>query len=432
VSAPVHPRTAAVRTFFESAQLASALSLAIAGTAFGTNAIRALIGWPGLLGILGALVVLAAFSMYARREAVEWHGLLPISLIVFMAWCAVSIIWSNYQWATLAAIIYQLVFAFLGIYLALVRDAIQIVRTIGDVLRFLLGLSLAVEILSGLLIDMPIRFLGVQGNLAQGGPISGIFGTRNELGLMALVALVTYLIELRTRSIRPGLAAYSIALSAVCLLFSRSPVIGVVLVIVLLATAALFGLRRVPAARRPFVQIGLGVVALAGIVVAVFERAPIINFLNAQKVLDARYDLWIQVWHLIPTAPLQGWGWIGFWREGIPPFSIINQLVGTPHQNALNAYLDLYLQVGLIGLLLFVALAALAISRSWVLASNKRSTIYVWPPLVLIVLLSTSLAESAVLYESGWLLLVICAVKAAQGLSWRSALPHRDEVRTRQ
>jgi exopolysaccharide production protein ExoQ len=39
-----------------------------------------------------------------------------------------------------------------------------------------------------------------------------------------------------------------------------------------------------------------------------------------------------------------------------------------------------------------------------------------------VVLLATSAAESTVLVEFGWLLLLVCAVKAAQGMSWRSAL----------
>ena len=95
------------------------------------------------------------------------------------------------------------------------------------------------------------------------------------------------------------------------------------------------------------------------------------------------------------------------------------------HQTGLNAYLDVYFQVGLIGFLACLALVLLAFVRSWLLASNKRSLVYVWAPLVLVTLLVTSAAESTILFEFGWLLLVICAVKAAQGLSWRSALPHK-------
>jgi hypothetical protein len=49
--------------------------------------------------------------------------------------------------------------------------------------------------------------------------------------------------------------------------------------------------------------------------------------------------------------------------------------------------------------------------------------VYVWAPLVLVALLATSVFESSILVEGGWLLLVVCTVKASQGLSWRNALP---------
>ncbi|TAM67741.1 MAG: exopolysaccharide production protein [Microbacteriaceae bacterium] len=414
---------AQVRTLFESAQFASALSVAIVGTAFGTYAIRSMIGWPGLLGILAALTLLAIGSFIAHRGAIEWQGLLPISILAFVGWCGLSIIWSGYQWATLAAIIYQVTFAFLAVYLALVRDAIQIVRTVGDVLRVLLTLSLALEVLSGLLINLPITFLGIQGNIAEGGPLQGIFGTRNQFGLVALIGLVTFLVELRTRSVQRGRAIFSIALAAACTLLSNSPVTAAVAVLVLVATLALYGLRKVKAAHRTYWQLGLGVFAVAAVVVGYLIRARIIELLSAGSLLNVRYNVWIQMWDLIPTYPLQGWGWIGFWRH-IPPYVIIDANTGARHANGLNAYLDLYLQVGLIGLALFVALVVLAFARSWVLASNKRSVIYVWPPLVLVAMLATAFAESSLLIEYGWLLLVICAVKGAQGMSWRSALPH--------
>ncbi len=44
---------------------------------------------------------------------------------------------------------------------------------------------------------------------------------------------------------------------------------------------------------------------------------------------------------------------------------------------------------------------------------------------MLVTLIVTAGAESRILFEFGWLLLVICAVNAAQGLSWLSALLHK-------
>lgn len=421
---PRSPRVpAAVTEFLGSARFNSALALAAVGTAFSTHAIRALIGWPGLLAALCVLVVLAAVSFVAQWRMVEWHGLLPLSLLAFVGWCALSVFWSSYQWATLGGAAYQIGFAFLAVYIALVRDAIQIVRLVGDVLRLLLGVSLALEVFSGLLIDLPITFLGIQGNIAQGGPIQGIFGTRNQLSIVALIAFVTFLVELRTRSVRPPLAAFSITLASLAILLAHSPVIAAVSVFVGLATLALYGLRKLRPETRRFAQVGLAALVVASAVLAYLYRTRVIDLLNARADFQVRYRLWIQIWELIPVNTLQGWGWVGAWPVDLYPFSAINLNSGSPHANGLNAYLDVYLQVGIIGLILFVALLALAFGRSWLLGSNRRSVVYVWAPLVLVALIATSVFESSILVEGGWLLLVVCTVKASQGLSWRNALP---------
>ncbi len=416
---------AAVTEFLGSARFNSALALVAVGTGFSTHALRAVMGWPGLLGVLGGLVVLAALSFAAQWKLIEWHGLLPISALLFVGWCAISVFWSQYQWATLAGVVYQLIFAFLAVYIALVRDAIQIVRVVGDALRFLLALSLGLEVLSGLLIDMPIRFLGIQGNIALGGPIQGLFGSRNQLSIVALIAFVTFLVELRTRSVRPPVAAFSIAMAALCILFAHSPVIAAVSVVVGLATVALYFLRKVPVHRRTYVQWGLAVLTVAALVTAYIYRTRVIDLLNARADFQVRYRLWIQIWQLIPVEQTAGWGWVGAWPTELYPFTAIEAATGVYHADGLNAYLDVYLQVGVIGLLLFVALIALAFSRSWLLASNRRSVVYAWAPLVLVALLVTSVFESSMLIESGWMLLVICTVKASQGMSWRLRLPRR-------
>jgi O-antigen ligase len=86
-----------------------------------------------------------------------------------------------------------------------------------------------------------------------------------------------------------------------------------------------------------------------------------------------------------------------------------------------NAFLDVWFQLGIIGVAAFVLLVGLAFVRSWLLAVRQRSVIFTWPAVVLAALLTASLAESGILIEFGWLTFVICCVKASQNLSWRTA-----------
>lgn len=412
----------AITRLLDSPRFANSLTHVILAVAFSIPLLRSLMGWAGVLAVLVGLVALAGASLVARRARIEWHGLLPISILVFLGWSALSSFWSAYTLYTLAGVGYQLAFAFLAIYIALARDTIQIVRAAGDVLRLLLGVSLALEVFSGVLIDLPIPFLGIQGNLTRFGPIQGIFGSRNVLGLVALIALITFVVELRSRSLRRGPAFASIGLAALCLLFAGSPVVVLIALFVGVAAVALFALRRTPADGRWMLQLGLlGATIIAGIA-GWIARVRIVEVLNAGSEFEVRFSLWSEVWRLTGLHPLEGWGWAGIWPSAVTPYGWLDFVTGRDQSSALNAFLDVYFQVGLVGVLAFVALVGLAFVRSWLLASNKRTFVHVWPALILVALLVGSAAESTVLVEFGWLLLIVCATKASQGQSWRSAL----------
>ncbi|NQX11137.1 O-antigen ligase family protein [Microbacteriaceae bacterium VKM Ac-2855] len=405
-----------------SPRFAAVLAQVIIGVVLCAPAIRGLIGWPGYIAAVTGLVALGAIALLLRRATLDWHGILPVSLLVFLGWSALSVVWSGYQWATVAGVAYQFAIAFLGVTVALTRDIIQIVRAFGDVLRLVLGLSIAVEIVAGILIDQPIRFLQIDGSLALGGPIQGIEGTRNQLGLVCLIALATFVVELLTKSVPRGLAVASLVVAATTLLFTRSAVSLGVLVVVLVAAAALRWVRRATAEQQRTRQIVTVVVfALTGSA-AWLLRGRIIEQFNAGSEFEYRIVLWQRLWQMTPDSPILGRGWIGLWRRELYPFNAIDYLSGRPHASALNALFDVVLQLGLVGAVIFVILVGLALVRSWLIASARKAVVHVWPVLILAVLVVTSFAESAILVDFGWLLLVICTLRAAQGLSWRRML----------
>jgi O-antigen ligase len=423
---PHHPVAVAL-TFFGQTRFAKALTVAILGTAFFSHLLRSTVGWPGLIAIVVTLVLLAALSFAGRWRDLDWHGLLPVSLMVFLAWCVLTALWSKYLPSTINGLAYLLAYAFLGIYVAVVRDLIQIVRAMGDVLRVVLTLSLVVEVVSGILLDSPIGFLGVTGSLASGGPIQGVLGTRNMLGFVGLIAAVTFAIEFATRSVRRGTAVFSLVVAVLAIVFSGSPVTAGVAAVTAVAALVLFALRRAaPETRRGwhFVLLALGLLSL---VIGFLVRGRILEILSTRREFTYRLEIWRELWRLIDLNPLEGWGWAGFWRSNVSPFFALDVIGNRSHTSALNAYFDVYFQTGLAGLVIFGVLVGLAFGRAWVLAAARKSIVYVWIALVMVVLVVTSTAESAVLVEYGWLLLVICTVKAARDLSWRRNLRRADE-----
>jgi hypothetical protein len=415
-----------IRQIGASPRLAQMLATTGIGIAALAYPLQRLLAWPGLIGAVGVLLVLMTASFLCRRDQVEWTGVLPISLLSFLGWAAVSLIWSQYQWATLGGLMYLMAFTLIALYISLTRDSIQIVRAAGDVLRVVLAASLAMEVFSGILIDAPIPLLSIGGHLASGGPISGIVATRNQLGLLAIIGAITFATEHRTRSVSRVVSVSSLVLAGLCILFTQSPVVFGTATMVGLAAAALYGLRRVRADRRQVWQLIVLGVAVIGAAVAWLARTPIVETLNGGGALTYRLELWNKVFDVVRLNYLQGWGWVGRWRPELGPFSSLTTAADRPAQSALNGYLDVWFQLGLVGLAIFVGMLGLAFVRSWLLAGRRRSIVYAWPAVVLVALLISSLAESSVLAEFGWLAFVICCMKASQELSWRRALTAPD------
>jgi O-antigen ligase len=404
-----------------SPRFASALAVIGIGLAATTFVAVRLIGWPGLIAALSALVVLMVVVLIARREELEW-GIPPISLLAFLGWAVISVVWSQYQWVTAGGLAYLLAFSLIGLFIAYTRDTIQIVRAMGDVLRVVLAGSLIIEVFSGLLIDSPIPLLNIRGLLAEFGPISGLAQTRDQLGLFAIVGAISFATELRTKSVRPLTGVVSLTIAAACIGLTRSPIIIATSVVVALAAGVIYGIRRVKPEHRQAWQFVILGVAIALTITAWLFRGRLVALFNASGTLDFRLHLWQQIMALVPLNGIQGWGWAGRWHPDVAPFFSLTTSADRPAGSALNAFLDVLFQLGIVGLVLFVGMLGLAFVRSWLLAGRRRSIIYAWPALVLIALILVSLAESFILTDFGWLTFVICCVLASRELSWRTAL----------
>lgn len=416
-----HPSPArGITAFLASADLARAFTLTALGTVFAAFAIERTAGYVAYVTIIVGLCVIGVGMLVARRDEISLLRLVPISLVVFLLWALVSVFWSTDAPSTVAGWTSTAGLALLAIAIGHVRDTLQTVRALGDVMRWLLTISLALEVLSGILLDTPFAFLGIQGNIAELGPVQGIFGTRNLLGFATVLALITFFIEYRTQSVRQGVAVYSVVLAGTLAALSDSPTVFVLALAVGAAAGALTLVRHTRPERRSTLQWGLGALVTIGIIVAYLLRHRIIAWLGAGSDFSMRATLWNKILDFARFEPVIGFGWFGGWVPDEFPFNAINfALRPADHASALNAYFDVLLQLGWIGLILFFLFCGVALVRSWLVASERRSVVYAWTPLILVALLVDSMFESFTLTGFGWVILVICAVRAGQSRSWR-------------
>ncbi|GGH37608.1 O-antigen ligase family protein [Microbacterium album] len=412
----------ALTRLLRSADLARAFTIAALGTGFASFLIERTAGSVTHATIVTGLVVVGLAILIARRDEFALLRFAPTSLVAFLAWTLASVVWSFDESSTFTGWIGLLAWGFLALVVAHVRDTLQTVRALGDVLRWLLALSLGVEILSGVLLDMPFPFLGVAGDIAYGGPVQGVFGTRNMLGLVAIIALVTFAIEWLTQSISVQLSVFSLTLAGLLAVLSASPTALVVGVAVLAAMLALIVVRRVRPSRRRAAQWALATVVVVVLAACYALRHRIIRLLDAASDFSTRADLWNEILEWVRHRPVQGWGWHGTWWDEPYPLSVINFRLDDRHGSALNAYFDVLIQAGWAGLLLFGTLCAVAMVRSWLVAGERRSVVYAWTPLMLVILLVDSVFESFTLSGLGWMMLVLCTVRAGQSRSWRERI----------
>ncbi len=410
--------------FSAGGRFSQALATVIVLFAFGQPTVGAVVGTAGTWAVLVTLFVLAGLSLLGQRYRIEWHGVLPLSLLAFVGYCALSVLWSEYSWVALRGLVATVCFMGLGLYLALGRDLVQVIRASGDAFRILLVTALGLEVLSGLVLDVPFPAFGIRGDIAYGGPIQGIGGTRNFMGFIAAMALVTFVVEFLTRSVTVWRAVASTALAVISLMLVQSPITGLAMIALAVTALALWSLRHARPATRPVVNGVLGAAVLLALVVAVLARGRLLAEIGAAGGTATRIDLWSQIRVLTERYPIQGWGWVGTWpREAVVPYVTLLDPAGMRFPSGLNAFVDAWLQIGLAGTIILGVTALLAFARAWVTATTFPGVAYVWPAAVLVLLAVTSTAESYLLHGAGLMVFVTVLVIAARRRSWRRHLP---------
>lgn len=410
-----------LRSALGSRRVSQALAELILLVAILLPSLRSTVAPPMLASLLVTLLAVTIAVFVVQHDEAKWFGVLPISLGGYFVVVLVSVTWSTTPAATMQGIAETLMFVLMGLYLALLRDAVQIVRSIGNAARVVLTASAGIEVLNGVILLEPVPVFGNEGALLDGGPATGILGSPEALAFVCLLALISWWIEWRGHMApRENLAAW-IALSAGLLTLTRLPHAAAavaVLATVLILTARL---RRLPPRTRLAAQSLVAVVV--GAIIAAALSAPTSWFAGGAG--SPRDTLWEEVRQLGELRLTLGWGWVGPWPAESEEFpysylSLISASDGT--MSAESSYLDIQLQLGVVGLTLLMVALGLAFTRGWLVASARRSAVHHWPVLTIALLAWWSLTSSVMTSGLGALLLVAAGMSAARNRSWRKLI----------
>lgn len=389
------------------------------------DAVRYSIGWFGWGAVL---VLLLAVSMFlfikAGPKAVFTEVRWPLWLL--LGWLTLSIIWSAYPAVSALAVFSQLATTAFALFLAGLFSWRHLLRIFANVIRFILGASLVFEFIAAVIIQGPITpifknysgneppaaaFYWTQGNLLDGERIQGIVGNSNLLAFVGMLGVIVFAVEYAIIGTKRWISAVFILVSLATILLAKSAGIGFAMTaVVVAAIVSIAAEGKDRDTRHKYYRVAYAFAGTVAVVVA-FYRAEVFEFFGKSPDMTGRSGIWKLVLGLIEQRPFAGWGWTGHWMPGVKPYEGLVVINNVPYYQAHNAYLDVAMQLGFIGAIIFAFLLLITFIKLWRLAVRHTVALYLWPILVFMGLLVWSLTESRMLIEIGWLLLILFAVK---------------------
>ncbi|MGL4340617.1 MAG: O-antigen ligase family protein [Rhodoglobus sp.] len=404
---------------------------------------RYTVGWLGFSIVAGLLIAASIGLLIAHRS--RWSlGQLPYPLIAFLVMASLSAVWSFYPGATALGLTATWAATLCAVAVAVSYSWVEILRGLIGALKWILGLSLVFEFMVSTVLRHPLLPPVAQPGIDysrlpdpvppmlfwsrnelfevfDGGKIQGIVGNSTLLSFVALIGLIVFTLGWVEKIMsRPWGVFWSIV-AAVNFMFSRSATSTIGLVVVVAVVIVVVFIRIARTSRQVLtVYLSAAAITLAGVVTIVSFSTQALALLGKGPDLTNRTTIWRDVTELAHQRPVLGWGWVSHWVPWVKPFDTLAENNGVRQLHAHNAWIDVWFQLGVIGLIIFAALVFSTLARSWVLAVDRPRTSTGTPAaftaitllalLLLVALITQSIAESRLLVEFGFFTLVLLAM----------------------
>jgi exopolysaccharide production protein ExoQ len=398
-------------------------------------------GWAAAFGAPAAaaagIVACAGVAILALRviRAPQWRAL-PWTALAFTGWAGASVAWS--RWPETTALTWALLAAttLVGIALAAMLTWRQLVSALAWALAAVMAFSVAFEAWAALIVGGPvgIEFAAVDAHtersdiwtsaqLFTGGRLDGIVGNANLLAMLALLAVVVVSIRLAVERHQRGIFIAVLAVSAYLLVRTESATAFIATAVLALALVILLAARiaRTTAGRlRVYVAAATLAAIAAGL--AWLMRRGILSFLGRDGDLTDRTEIWDLVFSRGAAQPVVGNGFATPWIPWDPAFSDwIVMPRGLHIIQAHSVWVDVWFQLGVVGVVVLAALYALFVWRTWVFAVRHHrwqrrddrvtATVSLLPVAVGVIVVIQGITESSPLLLWGWMLTVLFLAK---------------------
>ncbi len=355
-------------------------------------------------------IYLASTLWFAFLLAIRWKQTLQVVMrdrftILLAVFAFASILWSVAPDASYVRAVGLIGTTLFGIYLATQYSLKEQIV----VMAWSFGLVIGLSILYALLLPQ----FGIMGGVHTG-DWRGIYTHKNTLGMRMVLSGATFLLLLLD-SKRPSLfPALGLASSAALIALSTSKGALIKFVVVL----AVVGLCQLLRWRwRYLVPVVLGgtFIGSASLLWALGNLEAIAEFLNKDITLTGRTEIWQFVVEVLQRKPWLGYGYDAFWSQGLDGDAAYIWrafMWETPHAH--NGFLDIWLQLGFVGVSLLVLGLYYHLLHSVIQLRYTSGSEYLWPVLLLVFCIFDNLTETTLL-RSNDVLWVIYVATTLQG-----------------
>jgi exopolysaccharide production protein ExoQ len=356
--------------------------------------------------VIGGLILLRGRRVLRAALAHRWT-------LVLLALVPVSAIWSQAPDITIHRAIAILVTCSFGWYLVARYSPREIIQLVVTVLVFTALLSLFYGI------------WGTGGGGLGGAEWRGAYENKNvfarSMALSATLCLLLLLEPVRWR----WLVWAGFGLSCAMVALSRSATGALILIALVLAVRFSGSLRLRATILVPILIVSTLLLA-GGLSWLVFNAADLAARIGKDTTLTGRTDLWTVAIMMIQRHPWLGYGFGGFWRGFIGDSGEFWTAVGWPTPHAHNGFIDLTLDLGLVGLAVFLVGLVTALAAAVVRVRSGRTTSAVAPFVLLMFVALYNLTESSILrHNTLYLVLYVVATSVACGGSERARAVYR-------
>ena len=319
-------------------------------------------------------------------------------ILVMLGLCGISYFWSEVPSLTLIRTVATIGTSLFGIYIATrytLKEQLQL-------LAWTFGIAIILSIIFAIFLPKYGIMSGV-----HAGTLRGIYTHKNVLGKLMILSGIVFLLGALNDQKNRFLLWGGFVLSIILLLLTKSSssivsfgiVMGIFLTlqILLLSYNFLF-----PA------LFFLAIIAQGSFLWLANNTELLLSSVGKDATLTGRGPLWNAAIEMIWQRPWFGYGFSGFWKGWDTPSAVIWRVVGWTPPNAHNGFLDICLDLGLVGFAIFLIgfITNLIKGLTWI--RIYRTAAGFWPVMYMIYFWLSNQAESSLLKQNEifWLLYV--------------------------